>query len=126
MEKINVQEIVIDGTTYVPKRLNELAFSAEAVDGLPCVLVRCNRSSAFFGYLKEHNGQQVTLLNARRIYYWDGAATLSQLANSGTSKSKNCKFPEAVQEIILTDAIEIMTVTKEAKASLDSVPIWKA
>lgn len=44
------------------------------------VLVRGTNSGVEFGELVAQNGQEVTLGNARRIWYWDGVASLSQLA----------------------------------------------
>jgi hypothetical protein len=79
----------------------------------------------FAGYVKERIGQEVMLLEARRLWYWDGAASLSQLAIEGVSKPQNCKFPAPVSEILLLGAVEILSVTKQAQDSIASVPVWK-
>jgi len=79
----------------------------------------------FLGTVKERSGKEVLLTDARRIWYWDGAATLSQLANEGTSKPGNCKFPAPVAEVLLTEAIEIIPATEAAIASIAAVPVWK-
>ena len=55
----------------------------------------------------------------------DGAANLSQLATDGTSKAKTCKFPAAVSEVLLTEAIEIIPATEAAIASIAAVKVWK-
>jgi hypothetical protein len=89
------------------------------------VIVRTYSAGVFAGTLRARKGKEVTLSGARRIWYWDGAASLSELAERGTSKPKNCKFPVPVSEIILTEAIEILAVTAAAKASIESVPEWK-
>ena len=92
--------------------------------GKTCI-VRTYSAGVFLGTVKERNGKEVTLTNARRIWYWDGAATLSQLATEGTSKPQNCKFPEAVPEILLTEAIEFIPASEAAIASIMAVPTWK-
>ena len=92
--------------------------------GKTCI-VRTYSAGVFLGTIKERNGKEVLLENARRIWYWDGAATLSQLANEGTSKPQNCKFPAAVAEVLLTEAIEIIPATEAAIASIAAVPVWK-
>jgi len=79
---------------------------------------------SFAGTLKERNGKEALLTGARRIHYWDGAASLSQLATDGTSKPENCRFPVAVDEVLLTEVIEIIPITDKAKASIDGVPVW--
>lgn len=89
------------------------------------VIVRTYSAGVFTGYLESREGREVTLKNARRIYYWEGAATLSQLAQSGTSKPETCKFPEPVDHILLLEAIEILDVTERAKTTIESVPVWK-
>lgn len=89
------------------------------------VIVRTYSSGVFAGYLKSREGQEVTLINARRIWYWDGAASLSQLAMEGTSKPEKCKFPCEVNEILLLQAIEIIDVTEKSEKSIKSVPIWQ-
>ena len=67
----------------------------------------------------------MTLTDARRLWFWTGAASLSQLAVEGVSKPKQCKFPVPAALVLLTQAIEIIPATQEAKASIESVPIWK-
>jgi hypothetical protein len=89
------------------------------------VIVRTYSAGVFAGNLKSRKGQEVVLTNARRIWRWAGAASLSQLAAEGTTAPKDCKFPQPVSEVILTQAIEILAVEKKAKKSIMDVPIWK-
>lgn len=90
------------------------------------VIVRTYSAGVFAGELEERNGKEVTLVNARRLWFWDGAASLSQLATSGTSKPKKCKFPAEVPRVVLTEAIEILDVTPEARESIKGVEVWEA
>jgi len=89
------------------------------------VIVRTYSAGVFAGELESRKGQEVVLTNARRIWYWDGAASLSQLAMEGTKKPENCKFPVAVNRVELLQVIEILDVTEAAKKSIESVPIWQ-
>ena len=92
------------------------------------VIVRTYSAGVFAGDLEEewiHKEQIITLKNARRIWYWEGAASLSQLAMEGTKKPNECKFPCEVNEVKL-NPIEILNVTEEAKKNIKSVPIWQA
>lgn len=90
------------------------------------VIVRTYSAGCFAGTLVRREGQEVTLTNARRLWYWSGAASLSQLAVDGTSNPSNCKFPVAVPEIELTQAIEIIACTPQARKSIEGVPVWSA
>ena len=57
-------------------------------------IVRADRAGVFAGHIKSREGQEVTMTDARRLWYWDGAASLSQMAVEGVKKSQNCKFKE--------------------------------
>ena len=89
------------------------------------VIVRTYSAGVFAGTLIRKEGKEVELKNARRIWYWDGAASLSQLAQEGTSKPDKCKFPCKVDSVILTEAIEILAVTKKAELVIRGVKIWE-
>ena len=88
------------------------------------VIVRTYSAGVFAGTLKSRDGKEVVLTDARRIWYWDGAASLSELANRGTSKPNNCKFPESVPSVLLTEAIEILEVSPKARKSIEEVSPW--
>lgn len=90
------------------------------------VIVRTYSAGVFAGILESRTGQEVILSNARRIWYWDGAASLSQLAVDGPSRPENCKFPEAVSRVELTQAIEILDVTDKAQVAIEGVKPWRA
>ena len=94
-------------------------------ENLRYVIIRTYSAVVFAGYLESQVNQEVVLRNARRLWYWDGAATLSQLAVDGVSKPSNCKFPVAVDEIKLLQAIEIIPCTDVARESIQGVPIWR-
>jgi hypothetical protein len=89
------------------------------------VIVRTYSAGVFAGELIRRKDKEVELANARRIWYWSGAASLSQLATDGTTDPQNCKFPCEVKNIILTEAIEILHATPKAKKSIQGVPIWQ-
>lgn len=89
------------------------------------VIVRGDRSGVFFGTLVKKDGREVTLKNCRRLWYWDGAASISQLATDGTKAPGNCKFTVTVDEIVILDTIEIIPCTDKAVNSIEGVPVWK-
>lgn len=92
------------------------------------VIVRTQNAGVFAGehYASDLAARTATLNNARRLWYWDGAASLSELAVSGTKKPATCKFPVAVPSIGLSEVIEVIEVTDEARKSIESVPVWSA
>lgn len=120
----NKNEIELNGVKYI--RADSIRQKAEDLDGMPYCIVRTYSAGVFAGYIAKRDGKEAVLKNARRIWYWDGAASLSQLATDGTSKPDNCKFPCAVEEVTLTEVIEIIPITDKAKKSIDGVPVWEA
>lgn len=114
-----INSITVNGTEYIRKD------SIEKIDASGYVIVRTYSAGVFAGHIKERNGQEVVMTNARRLWFWDGAASLSQLAMEGVSKPKNCKFPCSVAEITLLNVIEIISCSEKAVKSIGEVPIWK-
>ena len=88
------------------------------------VIVRTYSAGVFAGVLESRSGREVVLTNARRLWHWKGAASLSQMAMSGTSNPSGCKFPGAVDRVELLEAIEILDCTDAARKSIESVPVW--
>lgn len=113
------ETIKIDDVEYVRKDS-----VAESFDGMPYCIVRTYSAGVFAGYVKSQEGKEVVILQARRLWYWDGAATLSQLAVDGVSKPQNCKFPVEVQSLKVLEAVEIISCTEKAKKSIARVSIW--
>ena len=90
------------------------------------VIVRTRSAGVFAGILVYRNGMEATMKNARRIWWWSGAASLSQLAMEGTSLPKKCKFPCPVTMVDLPEVIEVLLCTSMARKSIEKVPVWKA
>lgn len=115
----------INGEEYIKK--SEVATNnlAKVVDGMRFVCVRTYSAGVHCGYLKERNGKEVTLLNAIRVWQWAGACSLSELATLGSSDLANCKYTVTVPEILLTEAIEIIPMTEQAKNQMESAKRWQ-
>ena len=83
------------------------------------VIVRTYSAGVHFGTLAHHDGKEVTLTNARRIWYWEGAFTLSAVATKGVKNTSKISVP--VTEILLTEAIEIILCSEAAAANLSEI-----
>ncbi|MDX8383725.1 MAG: hypothetical protein R8M45_06560 [Ghiorsea sp.] len=114
--------MIIDGVEYIKK--------SETVkgnpEGLRYCMVRTQSAGVFCGFVSEASGTMFTVLNARRMYYWAGAATLSQLSQEGTTKPSECKFPCEVPEVLLLGVLEVIPMTEQAIKSIASVAVWRA
>ena len=109
------REIVVDGVTYIPKTETVLT---------GYTMTRTEKAGVFYGIIKARDGDTLILKNARRVWYWEGAATLSELATRGTSCPDKCKFPCPVEEVTLHNVIEEIPVSEVAKITLDEVMEW--
>ena len=96
----------------------------EAVIGKYCV-VRGAEFGVFAGTVEAVEGSRVLLRDARRLWYWDGAASISQIALEGVKESRNCKFTVTVEQVLLSNVIEIIPCTAAAEADINEVPVWK-
>ena len=90
------------------------------------VIVRTYSAGVHAGELHSCDGKEVVLTNTRRLWYWKGAASLSELALRGVKYPNECKFSVPVPKNILTEAIEIIECTTEAQANIKEVPEWTA
>ena len=88
-------------------------------------IVRTYSAGVFAGDVISRKGQEVKMKNARRLWYWKGAASLSQMALEGVKNPSECKFAVPVS-VELLQVVEILDVTKAAKQSITGVSEWRA
>lgn len=88
-------------------------------------IIRGDRSGVFFGQITSRSGQEVKLRNVRKLWYWDGACAVEQLAVDGVTKPNDCKFTVVVPEMIVTDAIQILPSSDKASKILSEAKAWK-
>ena len=89
-------------------------------------IIRAKDAGVFFGHIKERNGDEIVLTDCRRIWYWKGAASLSQLATEGVKDQRLSKFTVIVPEITVLGVIEIIPCSDKAVDSIQGVPVWRA
>ena len=89
-------------------------------------IIRCDRAGVFFGHIKSREGSEAVLTDVRRLWYWSGAASLSQLATEGVSHPVSCKFTVTVPEMTVLGVIEIIPCSEKAVKSIMEVREWRA
>lgn len=115
-----VKSIIIDGVEYVPATQQRLA---DKTDGMEYVVCRTYSAGVHIGYLKSKDGQSVVLVNSRRLWYWSGANSLSQVATDGVDS--NSKLAVTLPTITIEQVIEIIPVSAKAKKVIEELPEWK-
>jgi hypothetical protein len=94
--------------------------------GEPYVIVRSKDSGCHAGFLTNERGNTLVLRDSRRLWYWDGAASLSEMAQRGVTKPESCKFPCTLDELTVYGCCEKILATEKAYQSITSVPEWTA
>lgn len=117
-----MEVITINGVDYAP--VSEIKEKAETINGMEYCIVRTYSAGVFAGYIESRDGKEVVLRKSRRIWYWKGANSLSQLAVDGTLTPSECKFACEVDKTLVTEAIEIIECTQKAKLSIQGVEEW--
>lgn len=91
------------------------------------VIIRATGAGVHAGTLAAHDGGQVVrLTNSRRLWRWTAAKgiTLSSVAQYGVKEGWT-KIPAVVDDLIITDACEIIATTPEAQASIEGWPVYE-
>lgn len=117
-----LKEMTVNGQVYVLKGSEE---KAKLKDNMKYCIVRTYSAGVFAGYVESRTGKEVIIRDVRRIWYWSGACSLSQLAKEGVKNPQNCKFAVPVDKIEVLEAIEIIECTEQARQSIINVPEWK-
>jgi len=119
-------EIEVNGEIYVLKStIKQNSVKAKSFKGLDYCIVRTYSAGVFAGYYdRKIKGEEGTVFNARRLWYWDGANSLSELAVKGVKKPANCKFSVEVQEVDLKNIIEVLPCTEVSRNCIASVKEW--
>ncbi len=115
--------INIDGIEYIEKSTSpELS-----ADGF--VLIRSYASGVHFGIIERQRdtlqGLEVVLKNARRIHYWEGAASLSQVAMEGVL-AENSRVAMMLPSITVQNVIETIPLSVDGFHNLSNQPVWKS
>ena len=92
----------------------------------PYVIVRCRDAGVHAGEYVKHSGREVQLFNARRIWFWKGAASLSELAVHGAKNPSECKFSVPVDTLTLLDACEIIHCQPAGAKMIRECAEWRA
>lgn len=107
------ETIMFDNTKYV--RTDAQSTPAAGPRG-PLVLIRSRDSGVHVGELLGREGTEVRLANARRIWYWKGAFTLSEVSQNGVAVGSRISIP--IPEITVLGVCEVIQVSTKAVPSL--------
>lgn len=124
---MNKNIIEINGIKYVPENSLKNAQS-KPVKGLTYCIVRTYSAGVWAGWVDLKNyGEKMIIRDARRLWQWWSEFTLSALATTGIKEGKESenKYAMPVEEVYLTNVIEIIPCTDLAKEQIVSQPNYK-
>ncbi len=94
--------------------------------GRKCI-VRCYGAGVFFGEVREvscdANGLNVRIANARKVWYWNGAAAVEQLSQDGCADDS--KITVVVPELVVAAAVQIIPCSDKAIANIEGKAEWR-
>lgn len=93
---------------------------------LPYVIIRATGAGCHAGELVSERGTRIELRNARRLWRWYGAQTLSELAVYGASRPEECRFAPPVARQVILAACEIIYCQPEGEKMIRECSEWRA
>lgn len=94
-------------------------------------IIRTDRAGVFYAQLakpitRTPAGSTAELLNARKVHGWDGACAVEELALYGPQiQGGNNRWTVTVPRMEVSQVIQVLPVSCEAKTLIDAMPIWK-
>lgn len=88
-------------------------------------IVRTKNAGVFFGEVVKKTETSVKMKNVRKLWYWDGACAVEELALNGTNRPDNCKFTVIIAEMEINNWEQVIPATEKAIKSIEGVAIWK-
>lgn len=124
---MNKNEIKVNGVTYVKKGTDTTAYNyPKTKKGKTWCVVRTYSAGVWAGWFDmNQKGKECIVEDAIRIWYWDGANSLSDVATQPCTKPENCKFCQPVKKVLLKEVIESIPATQNAKDFIVGLPSWK-
>lgn len=88
-------------------------------------IVRAARAGVFFGQIKKMDSNSVIMTDVRKLWYWDGAAAVEQIAVDGVRAPENCKFTVTVPAMEIMEPVQVIPCTSKAADIIKAVREWK-
>lgn len=86
-------------------------------------IVRCDRAGVFYGEIEGRNGSEVKMRNVRCLWYWEGAATLLQLAAETEQAQKTMEEQAAADRAVISAKAKAEQDVIAANAELEVTKI---
>lgn len=88
------------------------------------IIARIDRAGVFHGTLDHIDNDILRLKDARRIYYWEGALSVTDMASQGLTSGK-ISAPVSTVEFMREKIVELNECSAEASTSIEAIKVWK-
>jgi hypothetical protein len=105
------------GSTFTQMQGADTHKPSHPAVGMYCV-IRTYAAGVHAGRVTSVDGQNVTLTNSRRIWFWTGALSCSEISQEGIAGGK---LAIVVPLLFLTDVIEILPASQKAQECIKSL-----
>lgn len=90
------------------------------------VIARIDRAGVFHGILTAKDAETTTMSDVRRIYYWRGALSVTDMSVTGVAEGSKVTVPAKCVEFETAKVIELIECSAEASKSIESIKSWTA
>ena len=88
------------------------------------IIARIDRAGVFHGTLDYIDTEIIRLKDARRIYYWNGALSVTDIAAKGITGGK-VTIPVNTVEFMSDKIVELNECSDESTKAIESIKPWK-
>ena len=88
------------------------------------IIARIDRAGVFHGTLDYIDSDIIRLKDARRIYYWNGALSVTSMAAKGITDGK-VTIPVTTVEFMSDKIVELNECSDAATKSIEAIKPWK-
>jgi hypothetical protein len=90
-------------------------------------IIRADKAGVFMAKIESIENGAAVVNSARRLYYWEGALDVTQIAAHGVTRPQSCKFSVQMgseDKSTIFNLIEFHPASEKAIASIQSVKEW--
>lgn len=89
------------------------------------IIARIDRAGVFHGVLDYKDANVTRMKDVRRIYYWQGALSVTDMAVNGIKAGK-VTVPASCVEFETNNVVELIECSLEASEKIKKITRWKA
>ena len=91
-------------------------------------IIRADKAGVFLGKIEHIENGTVVCNSLRRLYYWEGALDVTQIAAHGVTSPDSCKFSvqfDKEDKSTIFNVIEYHPASQKSIDSINKVKEWK-